>query len=195
MTKHFNVWDGKPYVTFDDDYQKSDLSKVGIRETTLGYSLANFCGKKSVDFSVEHKFNNYSFFITLSLKNVIDVEDIKPYRDIYQWLHVNYHLDDALISFEYYNDKKNIHSHGIFNSKLVPTAKKMKSIIRKRLEKVYNKDIPSCAIDVKRISEYKVPDYQVALKYIKKDIEFMRMHNIHPMLLYSDNRVFTENII
>lgn len=175
-----NVWNGLPFVSFDD-YTLSQDNRKDYKKITdiMGSNLT--LGKGLSPTVVDDKFNNYSFFITLSMKTVIDIENnAEYYRKLVKWMNANGYISDYAFYFEYYNDKKNIHSHGVFNSEL--SHEKIKRCIRIFTATFYKgKTVPKASIMLKRISEYRPADYRISLQYCRKDVEFMKLHGFYPM--------------
>lgn len=188
MTKINLEWNGLPYVSFDDYTTIPNSNRKDI-EKLLHLTGADRRLGQGLPPTVDDKFNNYSFFITLSMKSIIDVNhNADYYKKLIKWMYANNYITDYAFYFELYNDKQNIHCHGVFNSAL------QKEHIRKGIRKYTltfykDKTIPKTSIMLKRISEYRPADYRITLQYCRKDKDMMAKLGYLPMEKIHSNTI------
>lgn len=188
MTKYNLVWNGLPYVSFDDYTTIPESSRKDIEKLLHLTGARRNLGSSLAPHKVDDRFTNYSFFITISMKSIVDTTTPTYYQKLVKWMYANQYITDYAFYLEYYADKKNLHCHGVFNS--IAQHDKIKKGIR-LFTKTFYKDttVPKTAILLRRISEYKLPSVENALNYCRKDVSFMEKHNIKPMEKIHSNTI------
>lgn len=199
-------------LTFDDFISKeSSLSSM-----PLGLRLDNQLTE------TEYKFTNYSFFLTISMKNNFATAEafytfIKGY---FQFLKQNCLVEAVDVSFEYYKGHKKLHAHAlidfhqpgkctdsdwttsaIYNDKQSQKIYRVQQARFKTWSKEYFRVKERITLDrhnfylYKIVTKHKIPNVNITKEYLIKDRDMMKTLNFKPIKYWIKKYIPCINLI
>jgi len=153
-------------LDFDDHFpNESSLSSL-----PLGLRL----DKKQIDTT--YKFTNYSYFLTISMKNDF-ANDETFYRSIQRyWTFIkgNCLVEAINCHFEYYKSHDKLHCHALIDWHNDSQMKQYKKWSKEYFKVVHGITITKYNFDLYKICvKHKIPNVNITQKYLTKDKDMM----------------------
>lgn len=179
-------------VSFGDNSPMSSLP-LGLRLDNHLTATSNCGPVTAITGHPKYKFTNYSYFLTISMKNSFGTADEFYHfiRSYFSFVKQNTLCEAVDVSFEYYKDHKKLHAHALLDFHCPDNNYKEYRVQQSRFRnwsKEYFKVRKNITLDRKNFYMYKIcdkhktADVNITKEYLIKDRDMMVKLNFKPIV-------------